>query len=269
MAGINTITGASISSEFRYSATNNQTGSAYTGISSGGDCRKSYAFGTAAANSASGGGDEVFSFQQTIAGGGSATIDLYALTNVLSQTAVALARIKAIQVRLLSTADDSTITSPAASAVCVTNNGPAVPTPLDFQAGGSGFTITLTVVAGAVTGVAIGAAGSGYLPSTTFLCSPQQAGGSGCVFLAGTNASGVVTSATFVAGNGGSGYTAATVPAIAIGQRTINGGGAAPYFDVLAAGFLAVSSTSRNFKVYNLDSLNTATIEIDVFGATS
>lgn len=266
---INTISGSSISTGFQFNATNNQTGSAYTGINTSGNLRKTYSVGTGSANAASGGGDEVFSFQQTIAGGGSATIDLNALTNVLNQTSVAIVRIKGYQIRLLNATDDSTITTPVATAVTVTNIGPTLPSPLDFQNGGSGLTLALTTSGGAVTAVAIGAAGTGYPPSTLFLVSPVQASGSGCVVAVKTNSSGVPTSTVFITGAGGAGYSDATVPSIVAGQYEILSGGAHCYFDVSAGGFLAVSATQRNIKIYNMDGTNTATCEVDVFGATS
>lgn len=69
---------------------------------------KKSSVGTAAANAAVGGGDELASWVQTIAGGGTATVDLSSLTNILQTTAISLARVKGIMIRLLSTTDDAT-----------------------------------------------------------------------------------------------------------------------------------------------------------------
>jgi hypothetical protein len=269
MPGIGSLT-ASMSTEFKWTAQNSLTGSSYNPITNVGDIKKTYNLGTSLGNTVSGGADEVFSFQQSIVAGGSATIDLSAMTNLLQQTAVSIARIKGYQIRLLSATDDTTI-SPAPTAtstITVTNNGPAVPSPLDFVSGGSGLTVALTA-SGAVTAVAIGAAGTGYPPSTTFLASPQQVGGSGCVFAVTTNSSGVPTSVTFITGAGGAGYTAATVPAVEIGKYLVATGGAHMHFDPIGAGFCAVSTTAKNFKVINNDAAHAVTFELDVVAATS
>lgn len=269
MAGISSVT-ASVSTEYKWTAQLSLTGSSYNPITNVGDIKKTYNLGTSLGNTVSGGADEVFSFQQSIVAGGSATVDLTAMTNLIQQTAVSIARIKAYQIRLLSATDDTTI-SPAptsTSTITVTNNGPAVPSPLDFVSGGSGLTVALTG-SGAVTAVAIGAAGSGYPKSTTFLASPQQAGGSGCVFAVTTDASGVPTSVTFITGAGGAGYTAATVPAVGVGMYTVATGGAHMYFDPIGAGFCAVSATAKNFKIVNNDTTHAVTFELDVIAATS
>ena len=76
---------------------------------------------------------------------------------------------------------------------------------------GSGGTVTITVGSTIVTGVSVGTAGSGYPASTTFLATPTQSGGSGCFFLVTTSSSGV-PSLTFISGQGGTGYVAATIP---------------------------------------------------------
>lgn len=81
---------------------------------------------------------------------------------------------------------------------------------------GSGGTVTLTVGSTIVTATAVGAGGTGYPASSLFLASPVQAGGSGCVFVCVTNSSGVITAMLFLTGHGGTGYTAATVPLLAL-----------------------------------------------------
>ncbi len=254
---------------FSWNATVALTGVAYTPSQNASGINKRASFSTNIANSASGGADEVYNFQQGVVAGGSATLDLNGMTDML-QRVKTLARIKGLGIRLLSATDDPTI-SPAptlTSVGIVTNIGPEVPSPFNFQAGGSGGTVTLTA-AGAVTAVAVGAGGTGYSKSTFFLASPQQAGGSACVFLCTTNASGVISAVTFIAGAGGGGYTSATVPLVAVGQYHVATGGVASYFDVADAGVCLVSATSKNIILKNLDQANAVTFEVGVFGGTS
>jgi hypothetical protein len=271
--GIGSVSGTSMNTEVKWLAQNTQTGGVYNPVTSPGDIRKTQAHGTGAANNASGGGDEVFSFQQTISAGSSATLDLTAMTNVMQQAGVSIARIKGVQFRLLSQLDDTTIAANA-SAVVVQNQTPAVPANL-FGNGGSGLTLALTTAAGAITGVAIGAAGSGYPRSCTFLVVPQQAGGSGGAVSVITNSSGVPTTVALVAGSGGTGYANATVPAVVAGYQILNGGsasisgGAFLYVDGTAAGFMLVSATGKNITFQNLDAVNAASIEVDIFAATT
>lgn len=268
--GISTVS-ASIGTQFNALVQNDLTGGVYNPITNTLSISKRYSFGTDAANNITGGGDEVFSFQQAISSSSSATVDLTAMTNLLNQTAVAIVRIKGYQIRLLSATDDSTI-SPAPTAsttICVTNNGPAVPAPLDFVGGGSGLTVTLTTGATIVTGVAISAAGTGYPRSATFVASPQQVGGSGCIFMVTTNSSGVPTAATFITGGGGTGYSNGVTPTVTVGQFNVYTGGAHMYFDVSAAGFCALSSTAKNILIVNMSTTAVATFELDVLGATS
>lgn len=271
MAGMSSLTGAAISSEFRGSCGNNLTGAVYNQVSNSLDIRKSQSYSTSVGNTTTGGADEIFSFQQSISAGSSFSLDLTAMTNLLQQASVSLARIKAIHIRLLSASDDSTINPApvATSTVTVTNINIAVPNPFDFGNGGSGATVALTAGAGAVTAVALGAGGSGYPASTFFLMVAQQAGGSGNVFLAGTNASGVITSMTFIAGTGGSGYSTATVPAIVAGQYNILTGGAHLAFDPAANGMAAVSATSKGVKFINMDTVNGITVELSFFACTT
>lgn len=270
-AGISSVTGTSIGTVFKWAVGQTVTGGYMQQVTGGGNIAKTYAMGTAAANNVTGGGDEVVAFQQAIAAGASFTLDLTSVTNVLLVAAVNLARVKGAQIRVLSTTDDATITPAptATSTVTVTNIGPAVPSGFDFGNGGSGLTVALTVSGGAVTAVAIGAAGSGYPASSAFLASPQQAGGSGCVFGVVTNASGVPTSVVFIAGAGGAGYSAATVPTVPVGQYNILTGGAHVYFDPLAAGFTLPTATNKNLKFINMDGTNGVTCEIDLLGAQS
>jgi hypothetical protein len=266
MAGLGAFTGALGSSVNWYAAVS-QTGGEYTPISNSNTIGKKYSLTNATANNLTGGCDEVFSFQQAIAAGGSAIFDLFNLTNVLLQAGVAIVRIKGYQLRLLSVADDSTISTPPASAVTVTNQNVSVPNQLDFNIGGSGLTLQLTTSGGVVSTVVIGTAGSGYLPSATFVVTPSQTGSQGCVVAVQTNSSGVPTTITLLAG--GSGYTNGAVPATVLGQYVINNGGVHLYFDPLPTGFAAVSSVARNLRVTNNDAVNTATVELTVFGCTT
>lgn len=226
--------------------------------------------GTQYGNTTAGGGDQVFSFQQAISAGSSATIDLIAMTNLLSQTSQAIARLKGgWQIRLLSATDDPSL-SPApnaSSTVTVSNVGLDSPGNLNFGTGGSGLTVALTG-SGAVTAVAIGAAGTGYPKSSVLLCSPVQAGGSGCAFGVITNSSGVPTSVVFITGAGGSGYSAATVPTIVVGQFTLTTGNAECNIDVTATG-ITVTSTKKNIKIYNNDASNAVTVEFSAFGGST
>jgi hypothetical protein len=266
MAGLSTLTG-SLSTQFKWNAQQALVGSAYTATTNGSGITKNYNVGTAQANAASGGCDEVFSFQQAIAGGGSATINLMGMTDMLQRNNVVIVRIKGYQIRLLNTSDDPTIVTPVAGSVTVTNNGPSVPTQLDFGSGGSGLSLALTTSGGGVSSLSIATAGSGYPANSTFLASPNQAGGSGAVVAVTANSSGVPSTVTLLAA--GAGYTNATTPATVLGCYTVQSGGAHMYFDVSAAGFAPVSNVSRNLLIINNDPVNTASIELDVFGATT
>jgi hypothetical protein len=268
--GISSVS-ATISTEFKWTVSNTLTGGNYNPTTNAGDLRKSQGFGTNVSNTTSGGGDEVFSFQQAISPGSSATIDLTAMTNLLQQTGVSIARIKGIQFRVLSGSDDTTLspTPTSTSTVTVSNEGLAVPCQLDFGNGGSGLTLALTTSGGAITSVALGAAGSGYPPSNTFLVTPNQSGGSGALVAVTTNGSGVPTTAALVAGTGGAGYTNATVPTTVVGHYNILTGGAHMYFDPAANGFCTTDATHKNVKLYNLDGSNAVTVEVDVLAATT
>jgi hypothetical protein len=270
MAGMSSLS-ATISTEVKWTAQNNLTGQVYQPVGNTGDIRKNYNIGTSVANNASGGADEFFSFQQVILAGASVTVDLTQMTNILTQAAVGIVRIKGYQIRLLSpTLDDTTIQTPAASAITLTNGMIGVPNQLDFGNGGSGLTLALTTFSGSITSVAIGSGGSGYPPSSTFLVAPVQSGGSGGACYVSTNASGIVTAAN-LAGSpaGGTGYSNATVPTVVTGQYPVAQGGAHVYFDPSAAGFATVSSTAKNVSIINNDAANKATVEITVIGATT
>jgi hypothetical protein len=269
MPGLDSVT-ASMFTEVRWAVAKNQTGSNYNPIQSSSDIRKTYNFGTTAANNATGGGDEVFSFQQGIVAAGSATIDLSAMTNQIGQTGVSIARIKALQIRLLAGADDPTLspTPTATSTITLTNIGPATPSPLDFGNGGSGLAVNTTVSAGVLNTVAVNNAGTNYPKSTFFPVLPNQAGGSGGILSAGTNNTGGVNAVAITAG--GAGYTNATALGTTVaGSYNVYTGGVHVYFDPSAVGFVLVDATHKNITVLNMDAANAVTFELDIFAATS
>ncbi|MDE2103625.1 MAG: hypothetical protein KGL39_40680, partial [Patescibacteria group bacterium] len=261
---------SSVGTSFGWTAQQNLTGSVYSPIQNSGSILKKQSLGTTLGNTTSGGADQVFSFQQGITAGSSATIDLSAMTNLLNVASVSIVRIKAYQIRILSASDDPTI-SPAPTATStatVTNNGPSVPNALDFNTGGSGLTITTTVTGGALATVTIAAAGTGYPKSASFMVTVNQASGSGGVISVTTNSSGVPTAVAIVAA--GTGYTGASgLPTTVLGQYTILTGGAHMYFDPAANGFATVSSTATNITILNNDGSHAITAEIDVIGCTS
>lgn len=252
---------------FQWTAQKNLTGGPYNPVTNQGTIPKQQAYGTNVANAAAGGADEVFSFQQAITAGSSATIDLTAMTNLVLEASVSIVRIKGWQIRLLSAADDSTISpAPNASSTVTVTNNVTVPHPLGFRTGGSGLTLAITQSGGTINGVSIGAAGTLYPKSASFCVVPQQASGSGGVISVTTDSSGVPTSVAVVAG--GTGYSNATVGSVVQGFFTLTTGNAQAYIDVTAAG-QTVSSTQKNIKLLNNDPSNAVTVEIDVFGATT
>lgn len=91
-----------------WSASVNLTGTDYSPLTQAGNINKTYALGTASANSASGGGDEFISYIISLAASANTTVDLTNVTNIVQQSGVSFARIKGYMIRLLSTSDDST-----------------------------------------------------------------------------------------------------------------------------------------------------------------
>lgn len=268
MAGIGTVR-ATVTTIFSWLAANTPgAGVVYNPISNPLTVQKQYQLGTQVTNTLAGGADEVYSFQQTIAGGGSATFDLFSLTNAIGQLAP-MVRLKALQIRLLSAADDPTIVPAptATSQIVVTNQGVTAPVSLDFGVVGSGLVLNLTTALGVVTAVTISTAGSGYPPNFTFLTSVAYSPGAGLVVAVTTNASGVPTTATLL--SGGTGYAPGTVPAVPLGAYGLYTGGAHMHFDLNPLGFSAVSASSRNMVIVNTDSLNPVTPELDFIGASS
>lgn len=108
MPGISSLTG-SISDSIGWSASNNIA--AQQPLVQGDGVSTSYAYGTAADNNAVGGADEIVSFLQTIAAGGSATINLQSITNILQQSGVSLVRLKGYKIRLLTSGSRGAVDS--------------------------------------------------------------------------------------------------------------------------------------------------------------
>jgi hypothetical protein len=110
-------------------------GDNYTPNQNGSTLKSSGSVGTSLGNTAAGGGDELCSSILSVAGGGTATIDLTAMVEITGATGISLARIKGILFRLLNPTLDAT-NGTLASAVTVGNNAAN-----DFisQAGNPGY----------------------------------------------------------------------------------------------------------------------------------
>lgn len=123
---IDTLT-ASVGLTINWTAQDNLTGTDYGSVENSSTIQKKLSVAATVANAVAGGADEVVSYLLTIAGGGSADVDLTDLTNVLQQAA-SFARLKQIIIRLLSTTDDNT-NGTAATSITVGNasaNGAAL-----------------------------------------------------------------------------------------------------------------------------------------------
>jgi hypothetical protein len=92
----------------QWTAAKNLVGVDYSPISNGSQVSKRSSVGTNANSNTNTGGNELVSFIQSIANSGSATFDLTNMTDILNQANTNLARVKGIEIRLLSTADDAT-----------------------------------------------------------------------------------------------------------------------------------------------------------------
>lgn len=117
---LSTLSGCALTASARWTAEKALTGTDYNPVTHQGNLNKTQSLGTAAANTASGGADELASFITSISGGGNATIDCTSFTNILQVAASTLARIKGFMIRLLSTTDDAT-NGTNASSVAVGN----------------------------------------------------------------------------------------------------------------------------------------------------
>lgn len=103
-------------------AQNNLTPTNLGPVQNSSNLSKVNSLGTAAADAAVGGADEVFSYIISIAGSGTATLDLTNQTDVLNVASVSLARVKDVQFQLLSTTDD-TVNGTTCTSVTMGNNG--------------------------------------------------------------------------------------------------------------------------------------------------
>lgn len=142
MAGISNLSG-NVGDSIGWSASNNIT--AQQPIGQGDNVATNYNFGTQAANNAVGGADEVVSFLQVIAAGGSATVNLLSITNIMQQAGVALARVKAYKIRLLANSGKGAVDAvngTACSSITVGNAG-SNPNTLEFGTGNPTFTFTV------------------------------------------------------------------------------------------------------------------------------
>lgn len=256
---------------YRWTVGNNLVGGIYNQTQQSSAATTPYQIGTANANNTTGGGDQPFSFQQTIGAGNSATLNLDAMTNLMGQSGISIARIKSAMIRLLSAANDSTI-SPApntTSKICVTNRNVSVPASLYFGAGGgNGLTLNITNAAGGVINTAaINTNGSGYLPSATFQVAVNQINGAGGVISVNTNAAGIPTAV--VISNGGTLFNAANnVPTTELGSFWLQTGNASMLIDVTPNG-TPISVNSQNLFIQNMDSANAVTPEFDFAGAST
>lgn len=259
---------STFSTGVQWSAGNDIPGGLYSQISNAGNITKRCTQGTAEANTDSEGADQFFSFQQSISAGSSATIDLQAMTNILAQATQSIARAKCFQFRLLSAADDSTITpAPNAASTCVVTNygNIAVPAQLDWGTGGTGLTLTCIATAGPITSASICTAGTGYPRSSTFMVAPNNTGGSGAAISINTNAAGIPQNTLAVIA-AGAGYTNNVPNPTTVLGFTRLGTGDAKMFVSPSAGGLNVTSTTKNVLIHNNDTVNAITVEVDVVG---
>lgn len=251
-----------------WNARDNLTGDDYNPITNVGQIGKTLAYSSATAVAALGGANQFISYLISITGGSSTTVDLQALTNILNQTGVSLARIKGFMIRLLAVADDAT-NGTAATSITFGNTGVAVTNLHDLNGGGvgSGLTIDITHSGGALNTAAINAAGSGYPKSSVFLAALIQSSASQGIVVVTTNGSGVPTAVTIAAG--GTGYSnASAIPSQVITHRHIYTGGVDLVFDRSAAGE-TVTSTKKNLVIQNNDASVTAKVQLTIFGADS
>lgn len=100
---------ATITASIGWQATKNITGSDYSSNQNNSTIRKTMTIGTTVANAVAGGGDELYSAVTSLAPSASLSLDLTSFADILSQSGISLARVKAILIRVLSTTDDSVI----------------------------------------------------------------------------------------------------------------------------------------------------------------
>lgn len=265
MAGIDSLS-ATASVGMVWQAAEDLTGSDYQPLTQDNAIPVSQAYSEATANAALGGADELVSYQFNITAGSAATIDLTALTDIL-QRSTTLVRVKAWWIRLLNTTDDPD-NGTAASSIVVGNTGAAITNGAELDNGaGTGLTIDVTAVAGAITVATIGTAGTGYPKSSIFLvCVIQSTATQGLIAVT-TNSSGVPTSVAVV--NTGASYTTATgLATFTVAFFSVKTGGAHQIFDRSAAGF-PVSSTKKNIRIQNMDASLVACVQVTFIGGQS
>lgn len=224
-------------------------------------------YGTANANNALGGADEYFNFLLTISAGASATVDLTAMTDILGTT-VSIVRAKAIQLQLLSVAQDA-VNGTACSGVTYGAFGTAIANALQLDlGGGSGLTVNVTGVStSTISAVSVVAGGTGYPKSAIFPVVVVQGAATGGILAATTNSSGVVTAVAIV--NGGTGYSVATpLGTFVMSFATLANGGSKSYSDQTTGGF-TVGSTAKNIRFQNNDGVVAAAVRIQTVCCTS
>jgi hypothetical protein len=251
----------------QWNASNTITGLSSPTVNSGRNSKQQNYVNTTA-NNALGGADQYFNFLLTISAGASATLDLTAMTNVLQQTSVSIARIKAYQFQLLDVADDAT-NGTACSSVTFGALGTAVTNGNTLNLGsGSGLTVNVTSVAtSTIDGVSVVAGGTGYPKSATFAVVVVQGAATGGILAATTNSSGVVTGVAII--NGGTGYSIATpLNTFVLANSRIFTGGCVSYFDQTTGGF-TVSSSAKNVVFQNNDAVVAAALLIQITAGSS
>jgi hypothetical protein len=97
------------------------TGDNYSPNENGSTLKSSSSVGTSFGNTTAQGGDELCSSIVSVAAGGTATIDLTAMTEITGATPISLARVKGILFRLLNASLDAT-NGTAATSVTLGNN---------------------------------------------------------------------------------------------------------------------------------------------------
>ena len=140
MAGIGSLSGA-FSDSVRWSASNSIV--AQQPLFQSDNVQTDYNFGTANANNKSGGADELVSFLQVIGPGGSATINLQSITNILQQVGIALARVKGYKMRLLAASGNGAIDAVNGTACSSITVGNAASNTNTLEMGAAAHTYTI------------------------------------------------------------------------------------------------------------------------------
>lgn len=103
--GLSSLT-VNVGSAFSWTAQQAINGADYQPVTNSGNISPGLRYSNSILNNALGGADQIISYILPIAASGTATIDLTSLTNILQQTGITLARVKAYEFRLLSLTDD-------------------------------------------------------------------------------------------------------------------------------------------------------------------